>query len=127
VVSAELARVVAPGGTVIAAHPGPEHLWALRQLVYEAPVRHQVKDPLRDAGEWFDAVSDSTVSYSLVVDDAGATMDLLTMTPYRWHAPRDIADRVAGATDAAGRVTVEVDVVVSTYRRRERGISGRRP
>jgi 23S rRNA (guanine745-N1)-methyltransferase len=120
VAAEELARVVAPGGAVVAAHPGPRHLWALRQLVYDEPELHEVKDPLRGAGEWFVAESSLTASYALAAGDTGAAMDLLTMTPYRWHAPRDIADRVAAATNPTGGLTTDVDVVVSTHRRRRR-------
>jgi 23S rRNA (guanine745-N1)-methyltransferase len=109
----ELARVVHTGGAVVAAHPGPDHLFSLRALVYETPAHHKVKDPLRTAREWFRPVSEAEVVFPLTIDDATMASQLLTMTPYRWHAPRDIHARLR----AAGGLRTSVDVVISGYRR----------
>jgi 23S rRNA (guanine745-N1)-methyltransferase len=114
VASEEFARVLRPSGAVVAVHPGPRHLFALRELVYERPAPHEVKDPLRDAQEMFSRSGTATVGYPLAVPTADAARQLLAMTPYRWHAPRDIDDRLA----AAGGLDTEVDVVISTYERR---------
>lgn len=108
VVPAELARVVRPGGTVVLAHPGEEHLMALRRLVYDEARPHDVKAPLRDAATWFAPSGVDRVTFPVAID-----ADLFAMTPYRWHAPPDIGERLA-ATD---EVTT-ADIVVTSYRRR---------
>jgi 23S rRNA (guanine745-N1)-methyltransferase len=113
VVPGEFARVVAPGGAVIAVHPGPGHLSALRSLVYDAPRRHQVKDPLRDAQRWFRSLEHDRVRFQMQLSSTEAAIQLLTMTPYRWHAPRDINARLA----QLGGLETDVDVLVSRYRR----------
>lgn len=113
VVPEELARVARPGGLVVAAHPGPHHLDALRRLVYADARPHRVKDPLRAAGEWFTTMGSETVKFAVVAADA---RDLWAMTPYRWHAPPDIEVRLAEASAQGFRT--EVDVVVTAYRRR---------
>jgi 23S rRNA (guanine745-N1)-methyltransferase len=114
VASEEFARVLRTSAVVVAVHPGPCHLFALRELVYERPEPHQVKDPLRDAHELFSRTGTLTVGYPLTVPTADAARQLLAMTPYRWHAPRDIDERLV----AAGGLETEVDVVISTYQRR---------
>ncbi len=111
IAAAELARVLKPGGAILAVHPGPRHLFSLRSLVYEDPRPHQVKDPLR-ALEAVELSHRRLLSYPLAVSGAGQATQLLTMTPYRWHAPRDIAARL----ESAGGFDTEVDVVLSTYR-----------
>ncbi len=116
--AAELARVVRPGGTVIAAHPGPRHLASLRALVYAEARPHEVKTPLRDAPDWFETTGSETVTFPLVIADAGVLADLFAMTPYRWHAPPDIAARLTDA--AVGGFATDVDVIITTCRRTPR-------
>lgn len=116
----ELARVVRPSGTVIAVHPGPDHLATLRRLVYDEPRPHEVKDPLRDTPELFARVGTMTVTFPLVLTDAQRLGDLFAMTPYRWHAPAGIGERLASEARRPGGFETEVDVVLSTYRRTAR-------
>jgi 23S rRNA (guanine745-N1)-methyltransferase len=113
---AELARAVRPGGAVVAVHPGPRHLESLRALVYAEPRPHEVKPPLRMAPEEFEGVGGETVTFPVVVRDVARLQALFTMTPYRWHAPTDIAARLDAA--AAAGFETQADVVVTTYRRR---------
>jgi len=113
----ELARVIRPGGTAVSVHPGPDHLGALRRLVYTDARPHEVKDPLRAGGEWFAAAGSLRVTFPVVIHGADALADLFAMTPYRWHAPPDIAERLAAEVAAPGGFRVEADVVVSSHRR----------
>ena len=121
VLAGELGRVVRPEGTVVLAHPGAAHLASLRTLVYDDPRPHAVKDPLRDAGELFTKVGTMTVTFPIVISDGAQLNDLFAMTPYRWHAPPGIAERLDAEAGRPGGFETEVDVVVSTYRRCARG------
>jgi 23S rRNA (guanine745-N1)-methyltransferase len=118
VVPAELARLTGPGGTVVAAHPGPGHLAALRRLVYaEEAHPHEIKDPLRHSREWFAPAGTVTVSFPITITDAATAGDLFAMTPYRWHAPPDISARLEEAVAEPGGFRTEADIVISSYRR----------
>jgi len=112
----ELARVVRPGGVVVTAHPCPNHLATLRELVYERARPHEVKPPLRGAEEWFDEIGSVTLRFPVVVSDVAALRDLFAMTPYRWHGPRDIDERLKEATRRP--FATSADVRVTTFRRR---------
>jgi 23S rRNA (guanine745-N1)-methyltransferase len=118
VMADELARVVRHGGAVIAVHPGPDHLGALRHLVYADARPHDVKDPLRGSGESFVPAGSARVTFPVVIGDGDGALDLFAMTPYRWHAPPDIGDRLAAEAAEAGGFRTQADVVVSSYRRR---------
>ena len=98
------------------AHPSPNHLATLRALVYERARPHEVKPPLRGAEEWFDEIESVTLRFPLVVSDVAALRDLFAMTPYRWHGPRDIDERLKEATRRP--FASSADVRVTTYRRR---------
>jgi 23S rRNA (guanine745-N1)-methyltransferase len=117
--AAELARVVRPGGVVVAAFPGTGHLEQLRSMVYPDPRPHAVKPPLRDADEWFVQTASLSVTFTLVVTDVAALRDLFAMTPYRWHAPRDMDDRIAAALSP--RFETLADIEVATYSRKPAG------
>jgi 23S rRNA (guanine745-N1)-methyltransferase len=115
VIGAELGRVVRLGGALVAAHPGPAHLEGLRSLVYSDARRHEVKPPLRAAGDWFSQTDSLPVTFPVVVTDRASLGDLFAMTPYRWHAPRDIEERIAAA--ASPRFETVADLRITIYRR----------
>jgi 23S rRNA (guanine745-N1)-methyltransferase len=117
VIPGELARVVRPGGTVVAAFPGAGHLEQLRSMVYSDPRPHAVKPPLRDADEWFIQADSLSVTFTLAFTDGAALRDLFAMTPYRWHAPPDMDDRIAAAVSP--HFETLADIQVATYRRRD--------
>jgi len=115
IVPAELARVVRPGGLVVTVHPGPAHLASLRELVYADARPHEVKPPLRAAAEWFAKIESASLGFPVVVTDPELLEDLFAMTPYRWHAPPDIRERLVAVSSR--RFETSVDVLVTTYRR----------
>src|SRR4029077_15420338 len=110
----ELARVVREGGSVVVVHPGPSHLNELRGLVYAETSPHDVKEPLRSGPEWFTRVGTMTVTFPIAITEEQTLWDLFAMTPYRWHAPRDIRARLAREASRPGGFTTEVDVVISS-------------
>lgn len=115
VAAEELARVVRPGGAVVTAHPGAAHLEGLRSMIYAQARPHEVKPPLRNAGEWFTQTGSVSVTFDVAVTDVAGLRDLFAMTPYRWHAPPDIDVRIAAAV--APRFETVADVRVTAYRR----------
>jgi 23S rRNA (guanine745-N1)-methyltransferase len=112
----ELARVVRPDGVVVTAHPGAGHLERLRSMVYPRARPHEVKPPLRGACEQFAQTGSISITFPVTVTDAAGLRDLFAMTPYRWHAPSDIDDRIAAAV--APRFETRADVWITTYRRK---------
>jgi 23S rRNA (guanine745-N1)-methyltransferase len=116
VAAVELARVVRPGGMVVAAHPAPAHLQGLRSLVYgDAPRPQEVKPPLRNAGEWFTVLGTELVTFPIVTSDSAQLNDLFAMTPYWWQATPEVHARLAAA--ASRPFETVADVHVTTYRR----------
>jgi 23S rRNA (guanine745-N1)-methyltransferase len=109
-----LARVLRPGGTVVATHPGPDHLFALRQLVYDEPERHVPKEPLRNHPELFERVESVPVRRPLSLSTSDDVANLLAMTPYWWQADEAKQASIASLP----RLDTELDVLLTTYRRR---------
>jgi 23S rRNA (guanine745-N1)-methyltransferase len=111
---AALARVLRSGGTVITTHPGPDHLYALRELVYDRPERHVPKEPLRNHPELFERVDSDRVRHPLSLSTSDDVANLLAMTPYWWQA--DEAKQAAIAS--LQTLDTELEVLLTTYRRR---------
>jgi 23S rRNA (guanine745-N1)-methyltransferase len=121
VAPAELARVVRPGGTVVAAHPGPAHLEGLRSLVYSDGRAHDVKPPLRDAREWFTVAQTAVVTFPVATSTSAQLKDLFAMTPYWRHATPDVHARIDAA--ASRPFETVADVRVTMYQRTRRPAS----
>ncbi len=107
---AEVARVLAPGGHFVVVNPGPEHLFALRQLVYRDPRRHDTPQAQIDGLEH---VARHAVQYPLALERPGEAARLLAMTPYYWRADADTQARIA----ALQRFATPVDFCIDVYRK----------
>lgn len=111
-VYAEFARVLRPGGTLIQADAGPDHLRELRQILYPS-----LKPPREDAAPpppGFVAESLAPVRFTLQLDGAAAIADLLAMTPHIHRAtPQGRAQALALAC-----IEVSVEVLLKRFVRR---------
>lgn len=87
----EFLRVLRPGGRLIYAVPGAEHLFQMKAVLYEKPYRNPVQEV---AYPGFEAIGEREVSGSITVP-AGQLEALFAMTPYYWKTPRDGAARLA--------------------------------
>jgi hypothetical protein len=83
--------------------------------VYAEARPHQVKDPLRHESARFRHVETIAIRFPVVAADRAALDDLFVMTPYRWHAPPDMDDRLARA--ATGSFETVADIRISVWTR----------
>ena len=87
----EFRRVLAPDGLVIRAVPGADHLWELKQAVYDEPYRNR-EDKHRLPG--FAERERIRVEYPFTLDSAERIRDLFAMTPYAKRTPREGLERL---------------------------------
>ena len=81
----EIARVLKPGGLYLWVYPGANHLFALRELIYDSPQPHGVHMAVTAGlGLLVDRIDE--VTYPLHLPDTAAVNGLLEMTPYYWSA-----------------------------------------
>lgn len=105
-------RVVAPGGTVLVGGPGPDHLGAIKALLYDHPVP-SAPTPALDGIDGFEPAGTHRLTHPLHVVGATTVAALLAMTPWAWSADAPRREVVA-ALDGLDTV---LDVVVRAYRR----------
>jgi 23S rRNA (guanine745-N1)-methyltransferase len=105
-------RVVGPGGVVLVGSPGPEHLFGLKELLYDVPARHEPDRALiREPG--FELLMTHRIRYAIDLQGPGQVSNLLLMTPYFWSASREDQTRLAEVPE----LRTEVDVMVRAFRR----------
>ncbi|MGE0308094.1 MAG: putative RNA methyltransferase [Acidimicrobiia bacterium] len=107
----ELFRVLRPGGIVVVASPGPEHLDGLKALLYDEPRTHEVKAHVSGDGEP-PPEHVERVRFDLHLAEPNDVVNLLQMTPYWWHA-RPEHQRAAVERD----LSTIVDIWVTTHRK----------
>jgi 23S rRNA (guanine745-N1)-methyltransferase len=109
---ADFRKVVKPGGVVLVGGPGEEHLFSLKELLYDRPAHHEPEATLADE-PGFELIDTSTIRYPLSLRGPGQVANLLLMTPFFWSVEDSARARLA----ALDTLDTEVDVVVHAYRR----------
>lgn len=92
--TAEAARVLKPGATLLVAAPGPKHLWELREALYAEVHPHQAEKWQEELQSQFLFHSEARVQFDITLPDNAAVNQLLKMTPHYWRAARDRRTRV---------------------------------
>ena len=87
----EFLRILAPGGLVIRAVPGADHLWELKQAVYDEPYRNREEKHRLPGFAERDRVR---VEYPFTLDSPDRIRDLFAMTPYARRTPRQGLERL---------------------------------
>ena len=87
----ELNRLVKPGGHYLKVTPAPNHLWELRQLLYDDPRPHQ---EARCQLDGFQVETEEALEFTVAL--AGPLLhDLVAMTPYAYGGQRENKNRLA--------------------------------
>lgn len=112
---AELARVLAPGGSLVVVTPNRGHLAELVSAVGMLTVQERKRERLEGKlGTLFEAAGETAVERELVLDHADLAA-LVAMGPSARHLDeQQVAERVATLPDP---LPVTLSVTVATYRR----------
>ena len=88
----EFRRVLKPGGVYLYVVPAADHLWELKQVLYEKPYPNPEEAVAYEGFDYLDIVS---AEAKRALPDAQTIHDLFQMTPYYWKTPKAGAERLA--------------------------------
>ena len=107
VADAECRRVLAPGGVLLVAGPGKNHLFGLKSALYDTPEENDEKIP---EYEGFTLAETRRVTYSMQLDGQSAA-DLFAMTPYFWRSSADVREK----SETLENVATDADFLIKVY------------
>jgi len=106
----EFRRLVRPGGRFLYVVPGPRHLWALKEILYDRPYENEERV---EEYPGFRLLSVERVETTFTLTDPQDIQALYHMTPYTWKTPREGAARLA----AVHELTVEAQFRIHVMER----------
>lgn len=87
----EYSRVLKKGGIMIMAIPSAEHLWELKQAIYDTPYKNEVK-PYELEG--FEFLGSQRITYTIDLASQEDINALFSMTPYYYRTGREQQERL---------------------------------
>ncbi len=104
-------QVLKPAGQVVLLNTGGQHLFELRQLIYdEVKINPLDPRPLMEA-HGFHCQGEQVIKYPLTLNSNQQIMDLLTMTPHRWKIRTEALEHL----QQLAQLTVTIDVVMHQF------------
>ena len=103
----EFRRVLRPGGTFLYVVPAANHLWELKQVLYDRPYRNEEKEVPYEGFTLLEVVPAEAMITLPCQEDIHA---LFQMTPYYWKTPKEGAERLAALDSLTTRIAFHVHV-----------------
>ena len=103
----EFRRVLRPGGTFLYVVPAADHLWELKEVLYERPYPNEEKEtPYED----FTYEAIVPVDGRIRLENQADIHALFQMTPYYWKTPKEGAERLASLDTLDCRIAFRVHI-----------------
>ncbi|WP_300414799.1 putative RNA methyltransferase [uncultured Oscillibacter sp.] len=103
----EFRRVLRPGGIFLYVVPGAEHLWEMKEILYERPYPNEEKETPYEGFAYREIVP---VDGTVLLERREDLQNLFRMTPYFWKTPRAGAERLAALDRLEVRTSFRVHV-----------------
>lgn len=104
----ELHRVLQDKGIIVTVSPAADHLYQLKQLIYQTVQQHKPEKPLKN----FKVINKSHLSYPMALTGDQAVA-LLQMTPFAWRASKQIWQKLMDAE----QFDCQADFCLTVYQR----------
>ncbi|MDY3280916.1 putative RNA methyltransferase [Dysosmobacter sp.] len=103
----EFRRVLRGGGTFLYVVPAAEHLWEMKQVLYDRPYRNEEKEVAYEGFTLQEVVGVEAMITLPCQEDIHA---LFQMTPYYWKTPKEGAARLAALDSLTTHIAFHVHV-----------------
>ena len=103
----EFRRVLKPGGRFFYVVPAADHLWEMKQVLYDRPYPNEEKETPYE-GFAYEAIV--PVDDTITLESQTDIHALFQMTPYYWKTPKAGAERLAALDRLTTRIAFRVHV-----------------
>ena len=101
----EFRRVLRPGGWFLYVVPGAEHLWEMKEILYDKPYPNVEKETPYEGFAYREIVP---VDGTILLDCREDIRSLFRMTPYFWKTPKAGAERLESLKSLSVRTSFRV-------------------
>ena len=103
----EFYRVLRPNGVFLYVVPAAEHLWEMKQVLYDTPYRNEEKLTPYQGFRYEQVIP---VDASITLEDPEDIRNLFQMTPYYWKTPKEGSERLAQLDTLTTRISFRIHV-----------------
>lgn len=108
----EFHRVLKETGKLIIVTPGIEHLFELKEILYDKARKHDEKDSTL---EGFKCVEHKEIKYSIIAEEQEDIKNLISMTPYYWSITNEMRNTIDQISSLKTMLHFNIDVYSKTY------------
>lgn len=106
----EFRKVLRPGGLLIRVYPLEDHLWELKEAVYDVPYKN---DPLEKEFPGYEVLEEREVRYSIELHSNAEITSLFRMTPYYYKTGRKDQEKL----ERLETLRTKLEFCIVVYRR----------
>jgi len=103
----EFRRVLKLGGVFLYVVPAADHLWEMKQVLYDNPYRNEEKLTPYEGFQYEQVVP---VDADITLENPEDIHNLFQMTPYYWKTPKEGAERLAALDQLTTRISFRIHV-----------------
>lgn len=110
--AAQFGRVIADDGVILTAIPGRDHLYGLKEILYDSPYRNDEQEP---QAEGLTAIRRIRVQGEITLNSREDIQALFQMTPYYYHTPSQGMERL----DKLEKLSTPIEFIIIVYKKQQ--------